>query len=134
MNTSIKFHFFLLFTLSVAFISCVRDDIAESCLDIDETTETNWPEGVKIHTSKTVQYKISNKCNSIITVLKTEVKGLNKNDFLIKGISTNSEITAKGINFSVIFTPRIIGNKKATIFINTDSTDMLIYLSNKGIN
>jgi len=133
MNTSIKLPYSLLLTLFVVLTSCVQDDITESCLDVDQITEIDWYQGVKIHTSKIIQYRISNKCNSIITVLNTEVKGINKNDFQIQGISNNSEITTKGVIFSIKFSPRIIGDKKATISINTDSTDILIHLNNKGI-
>ncbi len=133
MKQRTKHHYFLLYSILFSFFSCIQFENNESCLDYITTTAITGVESVKLNTSQTTTYEFLNNCNSYATVLYVKIDGENKTEFRIEGITENSEILEKGTSFSIIFTPRTAGDKKATIFIKTNVSDFVFYMNGKGI-
>ena len=129
-----NFKLSLLFSLFFLLTACNDNDpVSQSCTDIDKTSENNVPLQVKVFTSKTVSFNISNKCDFPINIIETKIEGDNPEDFYLQGITNNTKITKSGINFNVVFTPKTIGQKRVIITIKHSTSEFVIHLSGEGI-
>jgi len=125
---------FLLIMLLFTLFSCTQFENNEPCLDFQLTTPITGEHRVKINTSRTFTYEILNNCNTYATLLYVKIDGENKTEFRVEGITEPGEILENGQTFSIIFTPRTAGDKKATIFIKTEVVDFVFYMNGTGIH